>query len=269
MATRPTRLVGNVLPTQEPSPCPTLGRKPLASLLTQAAGGRGQPGQLPHPAALLCREDGTIVSGAKEINSNCITVTVSHNLCCWINGSASVSRCSKLESVSQLMKWLRSSKPVKLDQRLVLEKTRSFAEVTESFEQLLICVIDALLRIELWINKASGNKRVTSKSSGLQHGNSIGLMLSCADHHIALGEGRMKLVLVSFESPGSNPPLKFLFGFRKYLGQLAICLTNNTHFKLQFLLQQFENYVEEGFRVLVMLPSVRPDYVHSFVTSFF
>ena len=84
MATRPTRLVGNVLPTQEPSPCPTLGCKPLASLLTQAAGGRGQPGQLPHPAALLCREGGTIVSGAKEINSNCITVTVSHNLCCWI-----------------------------------------------------------------------------------------------------------------------------------------------------------------------------------------
>ena len=56
MPTRPWQVTRrHIIPTQDSRPRPALGRESLASLLTQAAGGRGQPGQLPHPAALLQR----------------------------------------------------------------------------------------------------------------------------------------------------------------------------------------------------------------------
>ena len=75
-----------------------------------------------------------------------------------------------MKSVSQLLEWLWASKPVKLDLRLVSEKIWLSAEVPKSFEQLLICVVDALLGIELGIYKASRNKRVAAKGGGLQLG---------------------------------------------------------------------------------------------------
>ena len=182
---------------------------------------------------------------------------VSHNLFL-----AFCFQVSQLKSVSQLLEWLWASKPVKLDLRLVSEKIWLSAEVPKSFEQLLICVVDALLGIELWIDKASRNKRVAAKGGGLQHGNTISFMLRCTDNHIALGEGRIELHFVSFEAPRSDTSLKFLSSFGKYLGQLTVGLADNAHFEIQFLFQQLENHPEEGLGVFVMFPSVGPDYVH-------
>ena len=187
---------------------------------------------------------------------------VSHNLFLALSLDEFCSQVSQLKSVSQLLEWLRTSKPVKLDLRLVSKKIWLSAEVPKSFEQLLICVVDALLGIELWIDKAPRNKRVAAKGGGLQHGNTISFMLRCTDNHIALGEGRIELHFVSFEAPRSDTSLKFLSGFRKYLGQLTVGLADNAHFEIQFLFQQLENHPEEGLGVFVMFPSVGPDYVH-------
>ena len=71
-------LVRNIIPIQKVvGPCPALACKPLASsrLVTkQAAGGRGQPGQLPHPAALLKNGAEKSEGWRVEINVKGITI---------------------------------------------------------------------------------------------------------------------------------------------------------------------------------------------------
>ena len=68
-----------------------------------------------------------------------------------------------MEKVSQLLKRLLPSKPVKLDLGFVLKETWSLAEVSQSLEKLLLCIVEALFWVKLGVDQSPWHQWITAK----------------------------------------------------------------------------------------------------------
>ena len=234
-------------------------------IVTQAAGRGGQPGQLPHPAALLKRGWGVRERerGIGELNARSQCIRRGSHI------RTGLPAAYYMEKVSQLLKRLLPSKPVKLDLGFVLKETWSLAEVSQSLEKLLLCIVEALFWVKLGVDQSPWHKWITAKGGSFQHGNPISLVLRRTDDHVALREGGVELLLVCFKAPSNNSSSELLSRFLEYIRKLTVCLTDYAHFELESFLQQLEDDPEEGLRVLVMLPPMRPGYMHHRIGQIF